>query len=141
MVLSVEDAVMLARDGKLSDALRIFDEDLLFTLSPVAMSYYALCLAAMEGNYDKAISLCLTAAEKEFYNPEIYHNLGKIFLLNGQKTLAIKAFRKGLKFDGGNHTLIDEVRRLGLRRKPIISFLARGNFVNRLLGRIAATIS
>ena len=141
MVLSVEDAVMLARDGKLSDALRIFDEDLLFTLSPVAMSYYALCLAAMEGNYDKAISLCLTAAEKEFYNPEIYHNLGKIFLLNGQKTLAIKAFRKGLKFDGGNHTLIEEIKRLGLRRRPIISFLPRGNFVNRILGRIAATIS
>jgi len=141
MVLSVEDAVMLARDGKLSDALRIFDEDLLFTLSPVAMSYYALCLAAMEGSYDKAMSLCLTAAEKEFYNPEIYHNLGKIFLLNGQKTLAIKAFRKGIKFDGGNHTLIEEIKRLGLRRRPIISFLPRGNFVNRILGRIAATIS
>lgn len=141
MVLSVEDAVMMARDGKFDEALRIFDEDLLFTLSPVAMSYYALCLAAMEGNYDKAVSLCLTAAEKEFYNPEIYHNLGKIFLLHNQKTLAIKAFRKGLKFDGDNHKLIDEIRRLGLRRKPVISFLPRASFVNRILGKIAATLS
>src|SRR5574337_1593238 len=95
----VEKGIGFARDGRFSEALRVFDEDLCFTQHPTAMSYYAVCLANVEGNYDKAISLCLMAAEKEFYNPEIYLNLGKIFLLNGQKSVAVRAFRKGLKFD------------------------------------------
>src|SRR3972149_2054204 len=93
----VEKGMSLAREGRFFEALKVFDDDLCFTQHPTAMSYYAVSLANVEGNYDKAISLCLMATEKEFYNPDIYLNLGRIFLLNGQKSVAIKAFRKGLK--------------------------------------------
>lgn len=132
----IEKGVRLARDGRYSDALKVFDEDLCFTQHPAAMSHYALCLAHVEGNFDKAISLCLMAAEKEFYNPEIYHNLGRIFLLNGQKAVAVRAFRKGLKFDNSNGALLEEMRRLGLRRRPVVSFLPRQSVLNKFLGKI-----
>lgn len=138
---SVESAIELAQDGRYEEALRIFDEDLCFTQSPAAMAYYAYCLANVEANYDKAVSLCILAAEKEFYNPEIYFNLGRIFLLNGQKSVAIKAFRKGLKFDDDNSAIVTEIRKLGVRRRPVLTFLPRQNFLNRLFGVLAYRLS
>lgn len=138
---TVEKGISLAREGRFFEALKVFDDDLCFTQHPTAMSYYAVSLANVEGNYDKAISLCLMAAEKEFYNPDIYLNLGRIFLLNGQKSVAIKAFRKGLKYDGSHNALIKEVRVLGVRRRPVVPFLPRQNFVNRFLGILANRVA
>lgn len=132
----IEKGIGLAREGEFDKALRVFDQDLCFTQHPTAMSYYAVCLANVEGNFDKAISLCLMAAEKEFYNPEVYLNLGRIFLLNGQKAVAVRAFRKGLKFDNSHFGLLSEMRKLGVRRKPVIGFLPRTNPVNKFLGII-----
>lgn len=132
----IEQGICMAREGQYDSAIKVFEEDLCFTQNPTAMAYYAMCLASAEGNYDKAISLCLMAAEKEFFNPEIYLNLGKIFLMNGQKSVAVKAFRKGLTFDNGNNALLSEVRRLGVRRRPVVTFLPRQNMLNRFLGRL-----
>jgi tetratricopeptide (TPR) repeat protein len=132
--------ILLARDGRFEDALRVFDEDLSFAQHPTAMSFYAVCLAAVEGDYEKAISLGLLAAEKEFYNPEVYLNLGKIFLLRGQKSVAIKAFRKGLRIDDTHSALKEEIRRLGQRRRPVVPFLPRQNMLNKLLGMLAVKV-
>ncbi len=133
----IEKGITLAREGNYSDALRILEEDLCFTANPLAMSYYALCLAIVERRYDNAISICLMALGKEFYNPDIYCNLGRIFLLNGQKATAIKAFRRGLAFDSSHPGLIEEIKKLGIRRKPIIPFLPRSNPINKFLGLLA----
>ncbi|MFQ5736149.1 MAG: tetratricopeptide repeat protein [Thermodesulfobacteriota bacterium] len=137
----IEDGIELARNGRHEEALGIFEQDLCFTQHPTAMSYYAVCLASVEGNYDKAISLCLMAAEKEFYNPEIYLNLGRVFILNGQKSVAVRAFRKGLKYDNSNMRLLGEMKNLGVRRKPVLTFLPRQNIVNRYLGRLAVRMA
>lgn len=137
----IEKGIGLAREGFYDDAVRVFDQDLCFTQHPTAMSYYAVSLANSEGNFDKAISLCLMAAEKEFYNPEIYLNLGRIFLLNGQKSVAVRAFRKGLKLDNDNFALLSELRKLGLRRRPVLTFLPRQNPVNKFLGRLACRMT
>ena len=137
----IENGLEMARDGRYEEALSIFEEDLCFTQHPTATSYYAVSLANVEGNYDKAISLCLMAAEKEFYNPEIYLNLGRVFLLNGQKAVAVRAFRKGLKYDNCNMGLLVEMKRLGLRKRPVITFLPRQNLFNRCLGRLVARMA
>jgi len=132
----VEEGLGLARAGRYREALRIFDTDICFTQHPLATSYYALCLAVVEKEFDKAVSLCIIAAEKEFYNPEIYFNLGRVFLLNGQKAIAIKAFRKGLAFDNAHLALLNEIKRLGIRRSPVVSFLPRTSSINRFLGML-----
>ncbi|MDP2689961.1 MAG: tetratricopeptide repeat protein [Deltaproteobacteria bacterium] len=137
----IEDGIEKARDGSYKEALGVFEEDLCFTQHPTAMSYYAVCLANVEGNYDKAISLCLMAAEKEFYNPEIYLNLGRLFLLNGQKSVAVRAFRKGLKYDNSNMCLLGEMKKLGVRKKPVLGFLPRQNMFNRYLGMLVGRMA
>jgi len=117
--------------------MEFFEEDLVFAQHPIAMSYYALCFAQVEGDYKKAISICLSAAQLEFCDPDIYLNLGRIFLLSGQKANAVKAFRIGLKYDSRNTELRNEMKKIGIRRKPVISFLHRRNLVNKFLGKLA----
>ena len=133
---NVNRGIELAKEGLYTDALTVFDQSLAFTQSPLAMSYYALCLATAEGVHDKAVSMCLMAAEKEFYNPDIYLNLGRVFLINGQKRVAMRSFRKGLKFDSSHRDIVAEIKRLGRRRSPVVSFLPRNSAVNRFLGII-----
>ena len=131
---TLERGINIAKAGGYGEALKFFEEDLRFTENPTAMSYYALCLVEEEKKYEQAISLSLMAVEREFYNPDIYLNLGKVYIKNGQKAVAIKAFRKGLRIDGTHAGLLKEVRGMGVRRKPIIAFLSRKNLVNRVLG-------
>lgn len=132
-----EKGIRLAKAGKHKDALKIFDMDICAMLNPIAMSYYAVCLARVEARYDKAISLCVMAAEKEFFNPEIYLNLGKIFLETGQKSKAIKIFKRGLTMDDSHAELLMEMKKLGLRRRPFISWLGRNNSLNVFIGKAA----
>ncbi|MBI5048386.1 MAG: hypothetical protein HZB54_05525 [Deltaproteobacteria bacterium] len=131
----IEKGIHLAKNGRFEEAMELLEEDLCFAQHPVAMSYYAVCMAELEGSYDKAISLCLSAAQSESCNPNIYFNLGRIILHTGQKAFALKAFKKGLKYDGNHSELLNEIKKLGIRHKPVISFLPRHNFINRFLGK------
>jgi len=131
----IERGLYLAQKGHLEEALKVFEEEFCFAHHPGATSYYALCLAEVERDYDRAVSLCLLAAEREFYNPDVYFNLGRIFLLKGQKVYAIKSFKKGLQFGTNHAELVNAIKKLGSRRKPIVPFLPRHHFINKFLGR------
>lgn len=133
----VARAVELAREGRYAEAMAFFERDSAFTRVPLALSYYARCLAGTGGLFERAVALGLIASEREFYNPDIYCNLGSIFLMSNQKSAAIKTFRKGLKFDGKHEGCISALVKLGARRKPVFSFLSRKNAVNRFLGMLA----
>ncbi len=137
----IEQGISLAREGRYKAALDVFDQDICFTQNAAAMAYYALCLAEEERNFERALSLCLMAVEKEFYNPSIYLNLGRILLLNNQKGTAFKAFKKGLKFDDTNAEILSIVEKLGKRRRPVVSFLPRNNSLNRLLGILTSRLT
>ncbi len=132
----ISKGIGLAQNGLYTAALNTFDQSLEFAQDPTAMSYYAVSIAAAEGDHDRAVSLCLIAAEQAFYIPDIYLNLGKIFLMNGQKSTAIKTFKKGLSYDTSDGILMNALESLGLRRKRPIVFLPRQNMLNRFLGRI-----
>lgn len=133
---ALDIGINLARVGDYSEALKVFEEDLRFTEEPTAMSYYAICLVEVEKKYEQAISLCLMAVEREFYNPDIYLNLGRVYMMNGQKAVAIRAFRKGLRIDETHPELMTEIQEMGVRRRPPLSFLSRRNIANKLLGML-----
>ncbi|MFQ5427733.1 MAG: tetratricopeptide repeat protein [Thermodesulfobacteriota bacterium] len=132
-----EKAVRLAEAGRHSEALAIFERNIISSLSPKDQSIYAFSLAAVEEDYERAVGMCIRAAEKEFYNPEIYLNLGRVLLLSGKKIRALKAFKKGLRFDESHMALKQEILRLGQRRTPAISFLPRGNVINKVFGLLS----
>ena len=99
-------------------------------------SFYGLCIGLEESRFDRALELCRAAAKEEFFNPELYHNLARVHLAFGFKAEAIRYLRRGLMIDPGNQAIGDELRRLGIRRRPPLGFLRRRNLLNRLLGRL-----
>ncbi len=124
---------------------------------PTANSYRAYCIAKERGQFREAIRLCQAALDAEPHNPVHYLNLGRIFLHAGDKSKAIATFWKGISRAPGaeqgvtvaapsqgharEHAMIlDELRRLGIRKRLPFSSLRRNHPLNRFAGKLLATI-
>jgi Flp pilus assembly protein TadD len=103
-------------------------------------SSYALALALVRGEFLGAAELAGTAVRQEFSNPDLYQNLARIYLAFDFKADAIRFLRRALMLDPENATIQLRLAELGIRRRPLIRFLSRGNALNRLLGRVQARI-
>jgi tetratricopeptide (TPR) repeat protein len=105
------------------------------------LSYYGLCLAVCSDRFEEACALCETAVRGEFYNPDLYWNLGRVYLRAGDRHRAFGSFMRGLHLNPRHAGLIGSIRRLGLRRKPIVRFFSRGHLLNRILGRLRGSLA
>ncbi len=103
---------------------------------PRYRSYYGLCLSSTKGKMKDALKLCRKATKDEFYNYEVWLNLGKVEKQAGNSLKAHKALVRALHLSPRKAEVREELKSLGLRREPLFSFLGRSNVVNRLLGRI-----
>jgi tetratricopeptide (TPR) repeat protein len=130
-----------ARRGAFLEALAYFEASVYLARrheeSAVPMkylSYYGWCLAMSSDRLQEAMSVCEAAARAEFYDPEIRLNLGRVYLRAGDRGLAFGTFVSGLRLSPDHPHLKTEIRRLGIRRRPVVQFLARSHPVNRILG-------
>lgn len=112
---------------------------------PILLSYYGYLEALVNKNYTRGINTCLKAREmvlekaisgRDFFNPVLYLNLGRVYRAAGSKEDAFEALRMGLIFGNENEDLLCELRELGMRKKPIVPFLQRSNPVNKYLGKL-----
>jgi Flp pilus assembly protein TadD len=101
-------------------------------------SSYALALALVRGQFLGAVELARAAVRQEFYNPDLYQNLARIYLAFDFKADAIRFLRRALMVDPENAAVHRRLAELGIRRRPPIRFLPRGHALNRLLGRVQA---
>ncbi len=139
--LAAEKGIALCRAGKLEDGYRLLKfvasgSDVPKDLPGLYYSYLGYCLALFEGHYNDGIVLCQKAIDREFYQAENHHNLARTFLLLDARRKATEAIRRGLRVDPHNARLHELRRSLGTRRWPMIRFLGRDHWLNRLLGRI-----
>jgi tetratricopeptide (TPR) repeat protein len=104
------------------------------------LSYYGYLTGIVGNNYKRGIELCNEAIKREFFHPDFYLNLGRLYLAISNKGLAVKTFYKGLRIDKTNKELIEEIKKLGVRKKPVFSFFLRDNPVNRFAGRIRVSL-
>jgi hypothetical protein len=124
---------------------------------PAAESYLGYCMAKERGQVREAVRLCQAALHAEPNNPAHYLNLGRVLLLAQDKARAIATFWKGISNAPGaepgvlieraqrghsrEHGLIlDELRRLGIRRKAPFASLHRTHPLNRMAGKLLATL-
>jgi tetratricopeptide (TPR) repeat protein len=120
------------------DAVAHYPED------PYVLSYYGLLTALVQKKHKDGIKLCkhsVKALKKSNYDkisayPTLYLNFGRIYLLSGDKNKAFDTFHKGLAKDHEYRDLIWELKKLGIRRPPVIPFLGRSNFLNKHLGKL-----
>ncbi len=138
----------LIRVDDLKGALRTLDEALTaYPFNALLLSYYGCLDAVVNKNYERSVDLCKTAIEiyKEESREEeslgrdvlyavFYLHLGRVYLAAGMKKFAVEAFKKGLEADPEHPDLLREVRRIGIRRKPIFSLLKRSNPINKYIG-------
>ncbi len=108
--------------------------------NPRHLSYYGLAVALADGNVQDAINFCRAAILRAAYEPEFYVNLCRVYTKAGQRKKALEALVEGLNFDKNNALLRMEMKRLGARRKPLLSFLSRDHILNRSLGRLTYQI-
>jgi tetratricopeptide (TPR) repeat protein len=129
----ISSGIAAMHKGDSAMALSFFERAHTMSQSPTACSFLGYCIAWTGGEIDRALALCEEALLKEPDNPVHYLNLGRICLLTGNKKDALKAFNDGLS-RGGSNEIRDELKRLGSRKGPLLSFLGRSNPLNKYLG-------
>jgi Flp pilus assembly protein TadD len=122
--------------GNTRSALGLFSAAAELDDSPLPRSYLGYCLAKEKGDFPGAVSLCREAILYDSGNSEHYLNLGRIYLLRGDKKEALRTFRDGL-LQEDNRTINEELKSFGRRKPPLIQCLPREHVLNRFLGILA----
>ncbi len=99
-------------------------------------SYYGLCLGLAKKRHEDALTYCQSAIQLEHYNPDLHWNLGRVLFDAGRKREAYRSFVRGLKIEPGHRGLVGDIKRMGLRNRPVLPFLSRTNPINVTLGRM-----
>jgi hypothetical protein len=104
-------------------------------------SWYGLCLGLGDRRFEEAVALCQSAAKQEFFNPDLYLNLARLYLGFGFKSEGVRYLRRGLMIDPGHGEILAMLRDLGDRASPVLGFLPRRHPVNRWLGAVRHVIT
>jgi predicted Zn-dependent protease len=100
------------------------------------LSYYGLSLGLETNHMHEALRFCREAVTLESYNPDIRCNLARVLLRVGRRKEAHKSLKLGLALQGNHPGIIEVLKELGLRRRPVLPFLSRRHPVNVMLGRM-----
>jgi len=100
------------------------------------LSYYGLCLALVRNEVREGLRYCREAITLESYNSTLRCNLGRVLLRAGRRREAHRCFARGLRLEPGHAATYRELRQMGLRRKPLLPFLARNHPINVFFGRL-----
>ncbi|PLY02840.1 MAG: hypothetical protein C0622_05145 [Desulfuromonas sp.] len=103
--------------------------------TPELLSYLAYCDAKEHGRLHSAAKICRESIKRQPHNSSHYLILGRVLLMMGDRRRAINTFRQGLKLSP-NPCIIEEIKKLGLRKSPVISSLDRSHALNRFLGKL-----
>jgi len=105
-------------------------------LSGPLLSYYGLCLALHRGRIKEAAEFCWLGVEKDHYNPDVYHNMARVWMAGRSRRKAVEALEKGLALDPKHPGLKRLRQEMGSRKSPVLPFLHRDNPLNISLGRM-----
>jgi tetratricopeptide (TPR) repeat protein len=107
------------------------------------LSYYGALLAIVAKDHRAGIraaerALKLLAAtvpmNAEAHYPTFYLNIAQAYLAAGDRTKAVLALKKGLRYDSLNSALLEAMDSLGVRRRPPLPGLKRTHPLNKYIG-------
>lgn len=105
------------------------------TKAAEGLSYFGLCIALVSKKYKTAIDLAKRAIDLQFYNGDHYANLTKIYVAAGNRKKALETAEAGLKLLPDHDGLVETRESLGVRARPAVPLLDRGNPINVSLGQ------
>ncbi len=100
------------------------------------LSYYGYCLATLEGRIAEGLNFCQRALRMEMNRADFFLNIGRVELKGGQKSRAVQAFMRGMRIDKHNRQIVEQMRALGFRSRPVLPFFPRSHPINKFLGRL-----
>jgi tetratricopeptide (TPR) repeat protein len=100
------------------------------------VSYLGLALVMANGRSEEGVKLCEQAVKREFFDADLFCNLGIAYLRDRQKKQAFEAFQKGLNIKPGHRRIQEELDRYDRRSYPVFTFLPRTHPINVLAGRV-----
>jgi Tfp pilus assembly protein PilF len=100
------------------------------------LSFLGLALTLSQGRSDEGQTLCEQAVKRDFFDADLFCNLGIVSLRNRQRAAAFEAFRKGLTLRPGYRRILDELERYERRGQPVFEFIPRDHPINRLAGLV-----
>ena len=135
----LQAGVLLCRSGDWARGVEILSRlarDRGEPLPGVALSYLGRGLARAERRTREGLELCRRAAKEDFYQPDVFLNLGHTALIARRRSEAWRAVEAGLALDEDHRGLLALRARMGNRRPPVLRFLSRSNPLNVLLGQM-----
>jgi tetratricopeptide (TPR) repeat protein len=143
----IHEAEGLIKRNNQKEALKLLTDALEhYPSNPFIWSYQGCLEAVVNKKYSKGVNTCRHAFKilkeqvpfgEEFFSPILYLNLGKAYLAASKRKEAYASFQKGLEIDKENRALLNELKRLGMRRQPLLPFLKRSNPLNKYLGKLS----
>ncbi|MDA8170851.1 MAG: hypothetical protein M0Z48_03375 [Nitrospiraceae bacterium] len=146
----LKETLGLLRKGRGRLAFDVLSEGLAhYPDNSFLLSYHGFLRAKLGIGVSEGIEECMKAVKNtlklpfgaEFYHPFLYLNLGRAYLAAGRKREAMSAFKKGFAADPSNRELQSEIKKMGLRKKPAVPFLDRGNPINKYAGKFKSALS
>jgi Flp pilus assembly protein TadD len=104
--------------------------------NPYYISYLGLALAAARQKWQEAEDLCYSAVRMKRTQPELYLNLAEVYRLQGKRQDAIETLLEGFPLTRHDPRIGKALRKFGVRRPPVFSFLDREHFLNKSFGRL-----
>lgn len=105
-----------------------------------AMSHYGLCLAMVSDRLSEAREICEAAVDAAPGHVELYLNLGRVCMRQDDRAQAFQVFVRGLRISPRHPALVEALRQLGFRQRPIVAFLPRAHPVNQMLGTLRSAL-
>jgi predicted Zn-dependent protease len=102
---------------------------------PIVKSYLGMTMIK-EDMRMPGIALCQDAVRANPFRDDLVFNLGQAYLLAGNRAEAKKTFIQGLKGCDDSQRFVNALEGMGVRRKPVIHYPPRSNFLRRWLGKI-----
>jgi len=135
---------------KLGEAAAVVeDAAALYPDDPFIMSFSGYLAGAAKKDFKGGIETCKKALSLyrargisggDYYLHFFYLNLGRLYLETGRRDMAVQHFYKAIEFDPDNREVTAELERLGIRKRPVIPFLPRKNFINKYLGLLLSRL-
>lgn len=110
---------------------------------PFILTYYASVAGGAGGDVDAGIEAGKRAIEllkerfpqgKSPHFVTFFRNLAAAYMHREDRFNAFQAIQEGIRFTGNARVLMDDMRKLGIRRRPPLPFLQRSNPINKYLG-------
>ena len=100
------------------------------------LSYYGLSRAQARGATPDTIQACETATRRDFFNPDLLLNLGRVLVLAGKTSKALATFQRGLDLAPKHKGLLAEYAKLDRRESPPLTIVSRSHPLNKMLGKL-----